>query len=222
MEKRRSDPSDHTLYMREWRSRNREKWDAYMADYRSRNRDRLVAYRKDHRLEIKARKHQYLGRKYGAVGKYTAAEFRSVIALYGGLCAYCGQPPREGYRLEADHAMPLSRGGTNSIENILPACHSCNTSKSDRTSEEFRSGVLYKRAAPIPKDPDGHKTCSVCKRVLPFSSYWKNSARRIGIMPMCKECGYAKHKAYLAKPEARVKRRASANRWYANRDKPIE
>ena len=203
--------------MREWRSRNRERDQANMARWRSENRDRLLAYRNDHRVDRKAKKHEYLGRKYGAVGKYTAAEFRSVIALYDGRCAYCENPPPVGQRLEADHAMPLSRGGTNSIENILPACHSCNVRKRDRTPEEFIAGVLYKRAAPIPKVPDGHKKCSVCERVLPYSSYWKDRAHPLGIQSTCRECNYAKHKAYLAKPENREKRRAAMRRWHADK-----
>ena len=206
-----------TERMREWRSRNQSKWNAYMADYRKRNRERLTAHRRENILQVKAWKHQYLGRKYNAVGKYTAAEFRAAIALYDGKCAYCVNPPPVGQRLEADHAIPLSRGGSNSIENILPACHSCNVRKRDRTPEEFKANVLYKRADPIPKVPAGHKKCHVCERFLPFSAYWKDRSHPLGIQSTCKECNYAKHKAYLAVPANRAKRRASARRWYADK-----
>lgn len=205
--------------MREWRARDPERDKAYMAKWRDANRARLLEYRKEHRIQIKAKKHEYMARRYNAVGKYTASEFRAVVALYEGKCAYCGNPPLDGQRLEADHAMPLSRGGSNSIENILPACHLCNVRKRDRTPEEFKEGVLYKRAAPTPTVPAGHKVCSRCKQTLPFSDYWKDSSNPRGVQSDCKACNYAKHKAYLANPEARAKRRESANRAYHARKK---
>jgi hypothetical protein len=41
-------------------------------------------------------------------------------------CAYCGNRPE---RLEPDHVVPLSRGGMNSLSNLLPACPACNSDK---------------------------------------------------------------------------------------------
>ncbi len=43
---------------------------------------------------------------------------------WGG-CAYCGD--REP--LQRDCVLPLSRGGRYTLDNIVPACRSCNTSK---------------------------------------------------------------------------------------------
>lgn len=40
-------------------------------------------------------------------------------------------------RLTADRVIPLSRGGSNFIENIVPACGSCNSRKGTRTADEF-------------------------------------------------------------------------------------
>ncbi|MEW2305111.1 HNH endonuclease signature motif containing protein [Streptomyces sp. NPDC006655] len=36
-------------------------------------------------------------------------------------------------RLTADQIVPLSRGGTNDIENLRPACGPCNFSRGNRT-----------------------------------------------------------------------------------------
>jgi HNH endonuclease len=44
-------------------------------------------------------------------------------------CHYCGEPSQV---LQKEHRVPLSRGGLNSIVNIVPACALCN----------FRKGVL--------------------------------------------------------------------------------
>ena len=45
-------------------------------------------------------------------------------------CRYCQkycEPPVD--YLQIDHVIPLSRGGANTIENIVPACRACNRSK---------------------------------------------------------------------------------------------
>lgn len=201
--------------MREWRARNRKKWDAYMAEYRKRNRVRLLAYAQEHRIERKAIKHAYLARKYKADGRYTASEFRQLVEMYGGKCAYCGRV----VALEADHVTPLSRGGTNYIDNILPACRSCNAAKRDRTADEFRAGEIYRRVPRTPAVPEGFKVCSGCKKMKPLTDYWKNKYHSLGVQSRCKVCSYIVHKDWLASPENREKRRASMRLWHANKKK---
>jgi len=43
--------------------------------------------------------------------------------------------------LTVDHATPLTRGGTNYIDNLVPACFQCNMKKSTMTSKEFFEGI---------------------------------------------------------------------------------
>jgi 5-methylcytosine-specific restriction endonuclease McrA len=45
---------------------------------------------------------------------------------WGG-CAYCGGQPAG--TLQRDCVLPLSRGGRYTVDNIVPACRSCNASK---------------------------------------------------------------------------------------------
>jgi len=42
-------------------------------------------------------------------------------------CAYCGR--RAKGHLTQDHVTPLSKGGAHTLNNIVPACQSCNSSK---------------------------------------------------------------------------------------------
>lgn len=36
-----------------------------------------------------------------------------------------------------DHIIPLSRGGDNTLANVAPACSSCNSSKGNKSLDEF-------------------------------------------------------------------------------------
>ena len=47
-------------------------------------------------------------------------------------CRYCGSKEN----LTLDHVIPQSKGGEDSIDNLVTACKSCNSRKKDRTPEE--------------------------------------------------------------------------------------
>uniref|UniRef100_A0A6M3MAY5 Putative homing endonuclease n=1 Tax=viral metagenome TaxID=1070528 RepID=A0A6M3MAY5_9ZZZZ len=47
-------------------------------------------------------------------------------------CSYCGQKPPE-IVLEVDHIVPVSKGGTDEILNLITSCFNCNRGKSDKT-----------------------------------------------------------------------------------------
>lgn len=53
------------------------------------------------------------------------AQWAALRAAWGG-CAYCGAVDKA---LQRDCVMALSRGGRYTLENIVPACGACNTSK---------------------------------------------------------------------------------------------
>ncbi len=68
-------------------------------------------------------------RRRAAKGDFTAAAWIVLKSLFGHTCAYCR---RRFTRLEQDHVTPLTRGGTHSAGNIVPACRSCNAAKGNR------------------------------------------------------------------------------------------
>jgi len=75
-------------------------------------------------------------KRAGAPGSHTVAEWKAVLRHHERKCAYCGVA-RTWKNVSRDHKIPLSRGGTNDIRNIVPACRSCNVKKNARTPEEF-------------------------------------------------------------------------------------
>ena len=52
-------------------------------------------------------------------------QWTALQAAWGG-CAYCGAT---GLPLQRDCVLPISRGGRYTLDNIAPACGSCNASK---------------------------------------------------------------------------------------------
>lgn len=58
----------------------------------------------------------------------TAAEWAGILEAWGSCCAYCGAT---GMPLQRDCVQPLSRGGRYTVTNIVPACRTCNASKSN-------------------------------------------------------------------------------------------
>ncbi len=66
-------------------------------------------------------------------------EWKEVMLFFGGECAYCGCTPRRNQRLTRDHLEPVSKGGTTTQDNIVPACSSCNSSKG---AEDFKEWFM--------------------------------------------------------------------------------
>ena len=152
--------------MRRWRERNpelsRERSRFYVAQNPEKERERYRRYdrenREKRRLAIaKSREenpehHRELGRKWRAANlelcrarcraywhrKRSGADPAADVDAYCELlmlqaCAYCGATDN----MSIDHVIPLSKGGTHEIDNLLPACRSCNSSKGARPLEEW-------------------------------------------------------------------------------------
>ena len=73
----------------------------------------------------------------------TGQQWAALQAAWGG-CAYCGEPDTP---LQKDCVQALSRGGRYTLENIAPACRSCNASKcNDEVTGWLRRKRLDERA----------------------------------------------------------------------------
>jgi hypothetical protein len=84
-------------------------------------------------------------RKVGNGGTHTLKQWQDKCAMLANVCIYCG----EAKPLTRDHNIPLTRGGTHDISNVLPACLSCNLAKHAMTAREYldRKGVTLAAAA---------------------------------------------------------------------------
>jgi hypothetical protein len=87
-------------------------------------------------------------RKFGALdntvsGSHSQREWEELVIAWGWRCFYCGKPVNENVEpiwdsLTKDHLIPLSRGGSDDIGNLVPACFNCNRLKGTMTVDEFR------------------------------------------------------------------------------------
>lgn len=59
-------------------------------------------------------------------------------------CYYCGTLLTKTNR-SIDHRIPLVRGGTNDIENLVPACRPCNCKKNRMTDTEFINSIVARQ-----------------------------------------------------------------------------
>ena len=58
----------------------------------------------------------------------TEKEWELAVVYFGNKCCYCG---RDMEKPTKDHIKPLSAGGKLSVDNVIPCCDSCNSSKKD-------------------------------------------------------------------------------------------
>jgi hypothetical protein len=78
-------------------------------------------------------KHRRRARKLAVGGSYTIKEWEELVERCGHKCLMCGRPDTE-VKLTVDHILPISKGGSNCIENLQPLCRSCNSKKSTKTT----------------------------------------------------------------------------------------
>ena len=131
--------------MRRWRERHPEAHRAENAAYYERHaqlmNQRIAAYHRANPAVVRAKSQKHRALRLAAQGAFTADDWQRLVRAQEGRCAYCG----EFAPLEPDHRVALSRGGSNDIENILPACRRCNQRKALLTEEEFRARLAAER-----------------------------------------------------------------------------
>lgn len=101
-----------------------------------------------HYCSAKYGKAKRRGRESSGGGCYTWAEVAAKWLLIGKVCAYC-QLPKSLDMIEPDHVTAISRGGSNSIVNVVPACKPCNGHKRDLTLTEWSAYRVSIGLAPL-------------------------------------------------------------------------
>lgn len=112
--------------------RARRTTDSYRERKREWERKRLQDPEKFARSRHSLRQYKHRRRAWAEQrGSFTRQEWLDLCARYNHKCLACGASEA----LTADHIVPLSKGGSNTIDNIQPLCWTCNNRKITRTAD---------------------------------------------------------------------------------------
>lgn len=102
---------------------------------------------------------------FGLTEHFTEQEWRNLLVDSEYKCIACGKSS-DNVSIEADHVIPLARGGTNTIDNIQVLCKSCNCSKNSK-SIDFRNGAnSIQLDYPLVSCPEDDSPIKICVRQL--------------------------------------------------------
>jgi hypothetical protein len=78
--------------------------------------------------------------EHGSYRLLRAGVWWDVLARDNWKCCACGRTSQgEAVRLEVDHIIPRSKGGTDDLSNLQTLCRKCNGGKSNRDSTDLRA-----------------------------------------------------------------------------------
>lgn len=160
-------------YHKRYRKLNSDKIRAASSKYRALNQAKILDYQRQYYQNNKKKIHARRHRRYDIEAVYYPEKFKiqdlkrrnrkqsnggmppsgkqlaCLVQLYRNTCAYCNTNPYG----HIDHIVPVALGGSNDIENLVPACASCNLSKNAKPIEQFldekRAEIFKKRRAEV-------------------------------------------------------------------------
>ncbi len=164
------DPERHIAYVAKWAKNNPEKrkeirkrWQANnperfkelkrksywrnrdaVREYKERNKEHIKETRKmwvnKNRMHVRRKVLHRKAMKQNAEGSHNAEQFIILCNEFEWKCFYCGCD-LDMVSVTEDHMIPLSRGGSDDLFNIVPACSYCNGSKHDKTALEYLKSI---------------------------------------------------------------------------------
>lgn len=154
---------------RKWYEENREEILKYKIEYRENNKRKILEYNRAYskknrdRLLIWAQKRRTIKKKLPS--ELTEEEWENTKRYFDNSCAYCGRK----VPLSQEHFIPLSKGGEYTVNNIIPSCKSCNSSKKDK---DFF--LWYPKFKYYSKQRE--------KQILDFLNYSKNKCQQLTLI----------------------------------------
>lgn len=129
---------DRKIYRKREYEKNREQYIKNATEWNKNNKEKRKVTKDKWRANNKEKTNflarLYLYRKKGAGGYPTFKQVNELYERYFGLCVYC----HINKATTLDHVIPISRNGSNNIENLMPACLSCNSSKGGKLLKEWK------------------------------------------------------------------------------------
>ncbi len=134
----------------EKREKSRAAGKAYYHSHKEESKARARKWTAKNRDKVRDRTRRAEMKRAQVPGAHTTAQWRILCDQFGGRCVRCGVSGR----MTRDHVVPVSYPGSNDdISNIQPLCHSCNASKNNLSSVDYRETPFtgQGKTAPIPE-----------------------------------------------------------------------
>ena len=108
---------------KKWREENKERANDYLKKWYKTPKGKAASQRGEAKRRANLKE---------VINTLTADEWLEILEKHNYKCVYCGKDLIDSFDTTRDHRIPLSKGGNNIKENIVPACRSCNCKKGDR------------------------------------------------------------------------------------------
>ena len=121
---------------------------AACAKWELNNKDKMAVINKRYYATLKCRKvrkvnsSRFIARKHGVLNTLTYDDITTLMENNPMACNYCGcdLSYREVNGMwQIDHVVSMSRGGSNTLDNIVICCKVCNRKKNNQPVEKFRA-----------------------------------------------------------------------------------
>ncbi len=110
---------------------------------KERLRSKMRYYQPGGKEKVTARYHLRRARLQASSGTYAPSQIQTKLKKQRHRCYYCMAEfvkQKQKYKYHIEHVIPLSRGGTNDIDNIVLSCPLCNLKKGNKLPHEFAEG----------------------------------------------------------------------------------
>ena len=121
-------PKETREYNKKWRFQNNKKIKEYKKAWDASHLELYIVYNQKYRA----------AKRNALENGITLPEWEKMKEETQSRCVYCC---KKFEHLEMEHVIPISKGGTHDINNIVPACEKCNASKHNKSLLMF----LYTR-----------------------------------------------------------------------------
>ena len=137
---------NHPGYTKKYYKDNKKYFKKYHdKDYYQKNKEKVLKWNNQWRKTEKGKSYKQRNdtkrrTKFKEIfNTLTSQEWLDILKEYDYKCAYCGCEFNEDILSTRDHIIPISKGGHNIKENIVPACQSCNSKKHDKLLESIQN-----------------------------------------------------------------------------------
>lgn len=120
-------------YMKEYYKNHKELYD------KEKIKEGKKRWRKNHKEHCNLINRKHESRKRQLPSTLTIEQWEKTKQHFNNKCCYCG----EELPLAQEHFIPVSKGGEYTLNNIVPSCKSCNSSKRDKDFFEWYSKYKY-------------------------------------------------------------------------------